>query len=83
MPSNPSVNSSKSDRIPDLDLYLPKLSTAHHKAIKTYCSLGECESALEDYVSLGYSIRANLGNATGEVWRTVSSDFFTDGADCL
>ena len=61
MPSNPSVNSSKSDRIPDLDLYLPKLSTAHHKALKTYCSLGECESALEDYVSLGYSIREILG----------------------
>ena len=60
MPSNPSINSSKSDKIPDLNLYLPKLSNAHHEAIKTYCGLGKSESALEDYVSLGYSVRELL-----------------------
>ena len=60
VPSNPSVNSSKSDRIPDIDLYLPKLSLAHHEAIKVYCDLGKKESALEDYVSLGYTVRELL-----------------------
>lgn len=60
MPSNPSINSSKSDRIPDLNLYLPKLSAAHHEAIKIYCGLGKSETALEDYVSLGYSVRELL-----------------------
>ena len=60
IPSNPSINSSKSDRIPDLDFYLPKLSSTHHRAIKTFCSLGKKEKALEDYTSLGYSVRELL-----------------------
>jgi hypothetical protein len=60
MPSNPSINSSKSDRIPNLEYYLPKLSKAHNEAIKIYCGLGKSEAALEDYVSLGYSVRELL-----------------------
>lgn len=60
IPSNPTINSSKSDRIPDLDFYLPKLSCAHHSAIKTYCGLGKSEKALEDYISLGYTVRELL-----------------------
>ena len=60
IPSNPSINSSKSDRIPDLEFYLPKLANVHHQAIKTYCDLGKSEAALEDYVSLGYSVRELL-----------------------
>ncbi len=60
IPSNPSVNSSKSDKIPDLEFYLPKLSNMHHNALKTYCSLGKGDKALEDYVSLGYTIKELL-----------------------
>ena len=60
IPSNPSVNSSKSDKIPDLDFYLPKLSSMHHNALKTYCSLGKSDKNLEDYITLGYTIRELL-----------------------
>ena len=56
MPSNPSINSSKSDKIPDLDFYLPKLSASHLDAIKIYHSTGKSAAALEDYTTLGYSV---------------------------
>lgn len=56
MPSDSSVNSSKSDRIPDLALYLPKLAGAHHRALEIYRSLGKSDRSLEDYLTLGYSI---------------------------
>ena len=76
MPSNPSVNSSKSDRIPDLDYYLPKLAHVHQEAIKVYCSLGKSEKALEDYVSLGYSVRELL-EMPGEKFQEVFHQTFS------
>lgn len=34
MPSDPSINSSKSNKLPDLNLYLPKLAVAHQAALR-------------------------------------------------
>ena len=75
MPSNPSINSSKSDRIPDLEYYLPKLSKTHNVAIKIYCGLGKSESALEDYVSLGYSVRELLEMPQGKFYEVFRQTF--------
>lgn len=57
LPSDPSVNASKSDKIPNLDYYLPKLALAHHNALKVYLSLGRTGNShlLEDFLTLGYS----------------------------
>ena len=58
LPSESSINSSKSDKIPELDLYLPKLAATHQNALKTFTSSDRRDKAslLEDYLSLGYSI---------------------------
>ena len=34
MPTDSSINSSKSNKLPDLNLYLPKLAEAHQAALK-------------------------------------------------
>ena len=58
MPSNPSINSSKSDKIPDLDLYLPKMAQAHQSALNCYVELGHADDKiLEDYLSLGFGLQ--------------------------
>ena len=56
MPADSSINSSKSNKLPDLSIYLPKLAVAHQEALQTYIRLGKGESnILEDYLSLGHT----------------------------
>ena len=56
MPADSSINSSKSNKLPDLSIYLPKLAVAHQEALQTYIHLGKRESnILEDYLSLGHT----------------------------
>lgn len=57
IPSDNSVNSSKNDKLPPLDLYLPKLAEQHRKAIKTYLEAGRNPKLLDDFSSLGYSVQ--------------------------
>lgn len=55
MPADPSINSSKSNKLPDLDLYLPKLAIAHQAALRINLNAGKQEKLLEDYLSLGHA----------------------------
>lgn len=55
MPADSSINSSKSNRLPDLDMYLPKLAEAHQSALRINLELGKQEKLLEDYLSLGHT----------------------------
>ena len=55
MPTDPSINSSKSNKLPDLNLYLPKLATAHQAALAINLHEGKQEKLLEDYLSLGHT----------------------------
>lgn len=55
MPADSNINSSKSNRLPDLSLYLPKLAMAHQSALQTYLHLGKSGKVLEDYLSLGHT----------------------------
>ena len=55
MPADASINSSKSNKLPDLNLYLPKLADAHQKALQINMDLGQQPKLLEDYLSLGYT----------------------------
>lgn len=55
MPTDPSVNSSKSNKLPDLNLYLPKLATAHQAALAINLHEGKQEKLLEDYLSQGHA----------------------------
>ena len=53
MPADSSINSSKSNKLPDLNLYLHKLAEAHQAALRINLEKGKQDKLLEDYLSLG------------------------------
>jgi hypothetical protein len=55
IPSDGSINSSKNDKIPDLDHYLRKLANLQHDSLRLLIKSGKEPKAIEDYVSLGYT----------------------------
>ena len=56
MPADGSINSSKSDKLPDLDIYLPKLAQAQQQAVKvSLANHYRGKKILEDYLSLGFT----------------------------
>lgn len=57
VPADGSVNSSKSDRLPDLERYLPKMAHLQYHALQTYLKAGRDSRILEDYLSLGHTPR--------------------------
>ena len=57
LPADSSINSSKSDKLPDLNHYLPQLALNQQKAIQTCLQHNYSGKLLEDYLSFGYSIQ--------------------------
>ena len=57
IPSDSSINSSKNNKLPDLDYYLPKMADLQHRSLKTAVQIGKKMDVLEDYFSLGFSPR--------------------------
>ena len=58
IPANGSINSSKSNRIPDLKHYLPKMASEQHHALRLYIPLSKDKDAiLNEYYALGASPR--------------------------
>ena len=56
IPVNGSINSSKSNRIPDLKHYLPKMASEQHKALRLYIPVSKQKDAiLNEYYALGAS----------------------------
>ena len=55
MPADSSINSSKSNKLPDLNLYLPKLAEAHQAALRINLEKGKQDKLLEDYLALGHT----------------------------
>ena len=55
MPADSSINSSKSNKLPDLNLYLPKLAEANQEAKRINLEKGKQVKLLEDYLSLGHT----------------------------
>ena len=56
IPANGSFNSSKSDRIPDLDYYLPKMTSMQHQALRLYVPHSrKKDNILDEYFALGVS----------------------------
>lgn len=53
VPADSSINSSKNNKLPDLEIYLPKLTLVHQSALTTYLSMGKSNKLVEDYLSLG------------------------------
>lgn len=55
MPADASINSSKSNKLPDLNLYLPKLAETHQAALRINLEIGRQNKLMEDYLSLGHT----------------------------
>ena len=56
IPADGSCNSSKSDQIPDLDYYLPKMAAMQHKALHLYVPQSSAkDTVLDEYYALGVS----------------------------
>lgn len=57
IPTDSSINSSKSNRLPDLNLYLPKVAEAHQAALRLNIEAGKQDKLWEDYLSLGHTVQ--------------------------
>ncbi len=57
IPSASCVNSSKSNKLPDLDFLLPKLAKKQQYGLQVMIDANKEPKVLEDYISLGYTAR--------------------------
>lgn len=66
IPSDGSINSSKNDKLPDLDCYLRKLADVHQKSLQIVLNADKEPRILEDFVSLGYTPRELASMSKGQ-----------------
>ena len=76
IPSDGSTNSSKNNKLPALDFYLPKLAEVQHNALQTVVYANKTPKLLEDYVSLGFTAR-ELANMNHNRFREIYERTFT------
>ena len=57
IPSDGSINSSKSNKLPDIDYYLPKFAAMQHYSLKLMIDHDKEPKILEDFISLNYTPR--------------------------
>ena len=70
IPSDGSINSSKSNKLPDLDFYLPKLAAMQHRSLQLILKADPKNKVLEDYTSLGFSAK-DLADMSSDRFREV------------
>ena len=70
IPSDGSINSSKSNNLPDLKIYLPKLAKLQHHSLQIMLRANKEPKVMEDFVSLGYTAR-ELANMDYEHFREI------------
>lgn len=76
IPADGSFNSSKSDRIPDLDYYLPKMTKMQHQALRLYVpQSGKKDSVLDEYFALGVSPQDLMAMTDEEFLNTYRKTF--------
>ena len=68
IPSDGSINSSKSNKLPDLNFYLPKLVSMQHRSLRLIIDANKRLQVIEDYISLGYTPR-ELAEMSNERFR--------------
>lgn len=70
IPSDGSINSSKSNKLPDLNFYLPKLVELQHHSLQLMLNANKEPKVLEDFISLGYTAR-ELADMSCEKFREI------------
>lgn len=68
IPSDGSINSSKNNKLPDINYYLPKLSELQHDSLKIMLAANKEPKVIEDFISLGYTAR-ELADMSSERFR--------------
>ena len=77
IPANGSFNSSKSNRIPDLNYYLPKMAEIHHHALRLYIPIcSKRDTIVNEYFALGVSPQ-ELMAMSNEDFLNIYSKIFT------
>ena len=57
VPADGSINSSKSNKLPDLECYLPKMAQLQHHSLQLLLNHGKEPKVMEDFISLGYTVK--------------------------
>ncbi len=68
IPSDGSINSSKSNKLPDMDIYLPKLSSLQHRSLQMMLNANKEPKVMEDFITLGYTPR-ELADMSDELFQ--------------
>ena len=68
IPSDGSINSSKSNKLPDLEFYLPKMADLQHHSLQLIINANKELKVLEDCISLGYTAK-ELSDMSDERFR--------------
>ncbi|MCQ2211045.1 MAG: HNH endonuclease [Paludibacteraceae bacterium] len=76
IPADPSVNSSKSNNLPPLDVYLKPFADVHHDALKILYTKNPNNTLLEDYLMV-YDSVPNLINLSDEEFYNVFKKTFS------
>ena len=75
IPSDGSINSSKNNKLPELDLYLPKLAAIQQHALQTVINFNKPPKVLEDYISLGFTARELAEMSSGQFREVYNKTF--------
>lgn len=75
VPADRSINSSKNDKLPNLDQYLIKLSLLHHHSLQALIKAKINIKLMDDYMSLGYTIQ-ELSSMTDEKFLEIYQKIF-------
>lgn len=76
IPADGSVNSSKSDRLPDIDRYLLKLATTQQKAVRICINENyRGQEILEDYITLGCTPQELIQMDKKTLWNCFARTF--------
>ena len=70
IPSDGSINSSKSNNLPELSIYLPKMAALQHNSLRLIINHNKEPDILEDFITLGYTAR-ELAEMDEDLFREV------------
>ena len=76
IPADGSINSSKSNKLPPLDIYLARHADMQYHAIHTLRKAGQPDKLFDDYLSLGYCIDELMAMPT-DIFREVFRQTYT------
>ena len=70
IPSDGSINSSKSNKLPELNIYLPKLAALQQHSLRLMLKHNKEPKIMEDFISLGYTAK-ELAEINDDLFREI------------